>query len=133
MDPTQQRVVADTRYLITGEAQPTALVQRVLDVRRGARRRRANPLAGPGWRSAVRSTPAGHRGPDRPDDDPAPGLAEICAQLVWTLTRDRPRPVRGVRVDGETVNLEGVPDGADREDWACFDPDAVPVDAVGDT
>src|SRR4029450_5931085 len=30
MDPTGQRVVPDPRYLITGEAQPTALVQRTL-------------------------------------------------------------------------------------------------------
>ena len=31
LDPTGQRLVPDPRYLITGEAQPTALVQRLLD------------------------------------------------------------------------------------------------------
>ena len=47
LDPTGQRVVPDPRYLITGDAQPTALVQRVLDgpsaaLAAGVR----NPLAG---------------------------------------------------------------------------------------
>jgi hypothetical protein len=68
-----------------------------------------------------------------PTIEPAPVIEEICAQLVWTLTQlDQPR-IRSVeiRVDGELLRLEGVPDEQTRDDWPAFDPDAVPVDAVG--
>jgi hypothetical protein len=135
MDPTGQRVVPDPRYLITGEAQPTALVQRLLDGPSAALAAGVeNPLRGVERRSAVTV-----RDQVAVVDltglttDPAPVLADICAQLVWTLTQlDQPR-VRSVevRVDGEPVELEGVPDEQSRDDWAPLDPDAVPVDAVG--
>ncbi|TFV69754.1 hypothetical protein E4P40_22080 [Blastococcus sp. CT_GayMR20] len=135
MDPTGQRVVPDPRYLISGEAQPTALVQRLLDgpsagLAAGVR----NPLTGVQRRSAV--TVDGQTALvdlTVPTIDPAPVIEEICAQLVWTLTQlDQPR-IRSVeiRVDGELVGLEGVPDEQTRDDWPAFDPDAVPVDAVG--
>jgi hypothetical protein len=55
LDPTRQRVVPDPRYLITGEAQPNALVQRLLD--------------GPSSSlDRCRRGPDGDRGPDRPVD-----------------------------------------------------------------
>jgi hypothetical protein len=132
LDPTGQRVVPDPRHLIRGEAQPTALVQRVLEgpsapLAAGVR----NPLAGVQLRSAVTV-----RGQKAVVDltalttDPPPLLSEICAQLVWTLQQLRIRTVV-VRVDGEEVDLEGVPAEQTVDDWASFDPDAVPVDAVG--
>jgi hypothetical protein len=135
LDPTGQRVVPDPRYLITGEAQPTALVQRLLDGPSAALAAGVeNPLSGAERRSAVTV-----RDQVATVDltglatDPAPVLADICAQLVWTLTQlDQPR-VRSVqiRVDGEPVELDGVPEEQTRADWAPLDPDAVPVDAVG--
>jgi hypothetical protein len=132
LDPTGQRVVPDPRYLITGEAQPTALLQRVLDgpssaLAAGVR----NPLSGVQLRSAVTVD-----GQSAIVDltalaaDPAPVLSQICAQLVWTLRPLRIRTVE-VRVDGQPVQLDGVPPEQTVEDWAAFDPDAVPVDAVG--
>ena len=36
-----------------------------------------------------------------------------------------------IRVDGEPVDIDGVPAQQTVEDWAAFDPDAVPLDAVG--
>ena len=36
-----------------------------------------------------------------------------------------------IRVDGQPVEHAGVPPEQTVEDWASFDPDAVPVDAVG--
>ena len=54
MDPTGQRVVPDPRYLIAGEAQPTALVQRLLDGPSAALAAGVeNPLRGVERRSAV--------------------------------------------------------------------------------
>jgi hypothetical protein len=125
-------VVPDPRLMIKGDAQPTALLQRVLDgpsgtIAAGVR----NPLSGAQLRSVVTV-----KGQAAVVDltaltaDPAPVLSQICAQIVWTLA---PLPVRTVeiRVDGQPVNIEGIPDGQTVEDWAAFDPDAVPLDAVG--
>ena len=56
-------------------------------------------------------------------------LSEICAQIVWTLSPLRRRSE--IRVDGEPVDIEGVPRQQTVEDWAAYDPDAVPLDAVG--
>jgi hypothetical protein len=133
LDPTGQRVVPDLRYLITGEAQPTALLGRVLDgpstgLAAGVR----NPLMGAELRRAVTVD-----GQTATVDltgltaDPTPVLSEICAQVVWTL--QQLRPIRTVRIliDGEPVILDGVPMGQTVDDWTSFDPDAVPVDAVG--
>ena len=55
VDPTGQRVVPDPRYLITGDAQPTALVQRLLEgpsatLAAGVR----NPLSGAQLHTAQR-------------------------------------------------------------------------------
>ena len=62
--------------------------------------------------------------------DPGSDLAEISAQVVWTLRQLGIRTVE-VRVDGERVRLEGVPAQQTTDDWISFDPDAVPADAIG--
>jgi hypothetical protein len=132
VDPTGQRVVPDPRYLITGEAQPNALVQRVLDgpsssLAAGV----ANPLSGVELRRTVtvdgQSAVVDLTGLST---DPAPVLSEMCAQLVWTLDQLRIRTVE-IRVDGEPVHLDGVPARQTVDDWASFNPEVVPVDAVG--
>jgi hypothetical protein len=56
-------------------------------------------------------------------------LSQICAQIVWTL--DPLSQTVEIRVDGEPVDLSGIPDAQTTGDWAGFDPDAVPLDAVG--
>jgi len=135
VDPTGQRVVPDPRYLITGDAQPTALVQRLLEgpsatLAAGVR----NPLSGAQLRTAI--TVEGQSALvdlTRLPAEPAPMLSEICAQLVWTLTQQRRTSIRSVeiRVDGEPVEVEGVPAVQTVDDWAAFDPDAVPLESVG--
>jgi hypothetical protein len=126
-------VVPDPRYLITGDAQPTALLNRVLEgpsaaLSAGVR----NPLSGDvqlrsavtvsGQSAIVDLTGLG--------TDPAPVLAEISAQVVWTLRQVGIRTVE-IRVDGEPVNVDGAPSGQTTDDWSSFNPDTVPVDAVG--
>ena len=132
LDPTGQRVVPDPRYLITGEAQPTVLVQRLLDgpsaaLAAGVR----NPLSGVELTGAVtvdgQSAVVDLTGLST---DPAPVLSQICAQLVWTLDQLRIRPVE-IRVDGELIDLDGVPAQQTVDDWTTYDPEAMPVDAVG--
>ena len=134
LDQTGQRVVPDPRHLIRGEAQPTALVQRLLEGPSAALAAGVhNPLSGLQLRSAVTV-----RGQQATVDlrglatDAAPQLAQICAQLVWTLA-DPQLSIRSVvvRIDGEQVDLEGVPAEQTVDDWASLDPDAVPVDGVG--
>jgi len=133
LDPTEQRLVPDPRFVIIGTAQPTTLVQRILDgpsgpLAAGVR----NPLAGVELRSAVAVD-----GQDMVVDltglttDPAPLLSEICAQLVWTLSQSELRVRVQIRVDGEPVAIDGVPDEQTVDDWQSFNPDAVPLDAVG--
>jgi hypothetical protein len=133
LDPTRQRVVPDPRLLIKGDAQPTALVQRILDgpsapIAAGVR----NALTGVQLRNAV-TISAQSAVVDltltNPPVDLAPVLSEICAQIVWTLA-PLSQTVE-IRVDGEPVDIAGVPPQQTREDWAAFDPDAVPLDAVG--
>ena len=132
LDLTGQRLVPDPRYLITGEAQPNVLVQRLLDgpssgLAAGVR----NPLSGVELRRTVtvadQSAVVDLTGLST---DPAPVLAQICAQLVWTLAQVGVRTVE-IRVDGEPVRLDGLPAQQTRDDWAAFDPEAIPVDAVG--
>jgi hypothetical protein len=133
LDPTGTRVVPDPRYLITGDAQPTALLDRLFEgpsavIDAGVR----NALSGEvqlrstvevdGQEAVVDVTGLGA--------DPAPVLAEISAQVVWTLRQLGIRSVE-IRVDGDLVRLDGVPPQQTVDDWASFDPDAVPVDAVG--
>jgi hypothetical protein len=134
LDQTGQRVVPDPRHLIRGKAQLTALVQRLLEGPSAALAAGVhNPLSGLQLRSAVTV-----RGQQATVDlrglptDPAPQLAQICAQLVWTLVQPQ-LSIRSVvvRIDGEEVDLEDVPAEQTVEDWASLDPDAVPVDGVG--
>jgi hypothetical protein len=132
LDPTGQRLVPDPRYLITGAAQPTALVQRLLDGPSSALAAGVeNPLSGVERRSAVvvedQSAVVDLTGLST---DPAPVLSEISAQLVWTLSQLRIRTVE-IRLDGEPIRLDGVPTRQTPDDWASFDPEAIPVDAVG--
>jgi hypothetical protein len=131
LDPTGQRVVPDPRLLIKGDAQPTALIQRILDGPSGAIAAGVrNPLTGVQLRNAVTITDS-----SAVVDltglpvDPAPVLSEMCAQIVWTLA-PLAQTVE-IRVDGQAVDIGGVPPQQTREDWAAFDPDAVPLDAVG--
>jgi hypothetical protein len=131
IDPTEQRVVPDPRLLIKGDAQPTALVQRLLDgpsgyIAAGVR----NPLTGAQLRSAV-TVRNGVAVVDLTalTTDPEPVLSQICAQIVWTL--DPLSQTVEIRVDGEPVDLSRIPDAQTTGDWAGFDPDAVPLDAVG--
>ncbi|MCV2488610.1 LpqB family beta-propeller domain-containing protein [Geodermatophilus sp. YIM 151500] len=132
VDPTGQRVVPDPRYLIAGDAQPNALVQRLLDgpspaLAPGVR----NALAGASLRRSV--TVEGQTAvvdlTELPTD-PAPLLSEVSAQIVWTLGGARIRQVL-LTVDGERMRIDGVPAQQTVDDWASFDPDAVPVDGVG--
>ena len=133
LDPTGTRLVPDPRYLITGDAQPTVLLDRVLQgpsaaLSAGVR----NPLSSPvqlrsavevdGQEAVVDLTGLGA--------DPAPSLPQICAQVVWTLRQVGIQNVE-IRVDGELVRLENVPPRQTVDDWASFGPDVVPVDGVG--
>lgn len=132
LDPTRQRVVPDPRLVIKGDAQPTALVQRILDgpsalLAAGVR----NPLTGVQLRNAVTITGQAAAVVDLTGlpVDPAPVLSEISAQIVWTLAPLSQRVE--IRVDGQPVDINGIPPQQTREDWAAFDPDALPLDAVG--
>jgi hypothetical protein len=131
LDPTGQRVVPDPRYLITGEAQPTVLVERLLSgpsasLTAGVR----NPLAGVQLRRTVSVS-----GQTATVDltglatDPAPVLSEISAQLVWTLQQTLVSTVV-VLVDGQPIHIPGIPTEQTVDDWTSFDPDALPADAV---
>jgi hypothetical protein len=132
IEPTGQRVVPDPRYVITGEAQPTVLVQRLLDgpstaLAAGVR----NPLDGVQLRRAVQVENAAATVdltgvPAEPDT----ALSELCAQLVWTLDQVSIRTVE-VLVDGEGIDVSGVPRAQTVDDWSGFDPEALPVDSVG--
>ncbi|UOY01256.1 LpqB family beta-propeller domain-containing protein [Blastococcus sp. PRF04-17] len=135
LDPTDQRLVPDPRHLVVGEAQPTALVQRLLDgpspaLAAGVR----NPLTGVQLERAV--TVEGNSAVvdlTGISPDPSTRLSQVAAQLVWTLDQlDSPR-INSVeiRIDGEPVDIEGVPDRQTVEDWPNVDPESVPVDAVG--
>ncbi|MGY1813459.1 LpqB family beta-propeller domain-containing protein [Blastococcus sp. SYSU D00820] len=132
VDPSGQRVVPDPRYVITGESQPTALVERLLagpsaSLSAGVR----NALAGLALRRAVTAsastisvdlTGVGGLPPNQ--------LSELSAQLVWTLDQ-LAVPTVEVLVDGEPLALEGVPAQQTVDDWSSFDPEAAPVGAVG--
>ncbi|MDK3256107.1 LpqB family beta-propeller domain-containing protein [Blastococcus capsensis] len=135
LDPTEQRVVPDPRYLITGESQPTVLVERLIEgpsapLAAGVR----NPLSGVQLTRAV--TVEGQTATVELSGlppEPSPRLAQISAQLVWNLQQlDQPR-ISSVVVllDGEPLTPEGVPRQQTVEDWASFGPDIVPVDGVG--
>lgn len=133
LDPTGTRVVPDPRYLITGEAQPTALLNRVLEGPSAALSAGVgNLLSGEvqlrsavsvnGSSAVVDLTGLG--------SDPDAVLAGISAQVVWTLRQLGIQTVQ-IRVDGEVVQFDDVPAQQTIDDWASFDPDSVPVNSVG--
>jgi hypothetical protein len=132
LDPTGTRVVPDPRYLITGEAQPNALVERLLA---GASPLLAagvqNPLSGAELRSTV--SVAGTTAtvdltwPPQVSDAT---LEAASAQLVWSLSQLEINSIVVLR-DGQPLGLPRVPESASTADWASLDPDVAPVGAVG--
>jgi hypothetical protein len=135
LDPTFQRLVPDPRYVVAGEALPTAVVERLLAgpsgfLSAGVR----NPLNGAQLRSAV-SLDGFTAVVDLTglSADPSPVLSQLSAQLVWTLTQLGNVTIRAVevRIDGEPVDIDDVPDEQTTEDWNGFDPDAVAPESVG--
>ncbi|MGY1740756.1 MULTISPECIES: LpqB family beta-propeller domain-containing protein [unclassified Blastococcus] len=133
VDPTLQRVVPDPRYLIQGDAQPTALVERLLagpspalaagvrNLLSGATLVRSVSVAG----QSVTVDLSGIA------DLTAPQLSVLCAQLVWTLQQLPGSPSVQLLVDGEPLRLDGLPEQQTVEDWSGFDPEKAPVGAVG--
>ena len=132
LDPTNQRLVPDPRYLIAGDSQPTALVNRELD---GASSALAagvhNPLEGAQLRRNI-SVSSQTITVDLTglSPSPSPELSELCAQLVWTLQPFGARSVE-VLIDGEPVSIEGVPLVQTIDNWASYAPDGAAVDALG--
>jgi lipoprotein LpqB-like beta-propeller protein/sporulation and spore germination protein len=133
VDPTQTRVVPDPRYLISGEAQPTTLVQRLVEGPSPALAAGVgNPLGGVTLTRAV--TVSGSTvvvdlaGLDRfsPQE-----LAQLSAQLVFTLDQVEGTNSVEVRTSGEPVTVPGVPTAQRTDDWASFSPESVPADAAG--
>ncbi|RBY96462.1 hypothetical protein DQ237_07360 [Blastococcus sp. TF02-8] len=134
LDPTASRVVPDPRYLITGGSQPTVLVERLLGGPSSALAAGvSNPLNGVQLHRSVvvQDQVATVELTGLPRDSPL--LGQVCAQLVWTLQQPGGPRVDAVVVvvDGEPVAPEDVPEEQTVEDWASFDPDAMPVDGVG--
>lgn len=132
LDPTGTRVVPDPRYLIAGDAQPTALLNRVLEgpsaaLNAGVR----NLLTGDvQLRSAVTvNAPSAVVDLTGLGSDPDAVLAGISAQVVWTLRQLDIQTVQ-IRVDGEVVQFDDIPAQQTIDDWASFDPDSVPVNSV---
>lgn len=135
LDPTLRQLVPDPRYLIGGEAQPTALVERLVQGPSAALAAGvSNPLAGAGLarRVTVRDQVAtvDLTGLDVAATTP---LRELSAQLVWSLTRLDDLTIRSVVItlDGEPLPVDGVPVQQTTDDWTAFDPDATPLETVG--
>jgi hypothetical protein len=132
LDPTGTRVVPDPRYLVTGEAQPNALVERLLA---GASPLLAagvlNPLGGAELRSTVSvSGTTATVDLTWPVDVTDATLESAFAQLAWSLSQLEVNSVVMLR-DGQEVGLPDVPASASTADWAALDPDVAPVGAVG--
>jgi hypothetical protein len=134
LDPTGTRVVPDPRYLVNGEAQPNALVERLLA---GASSAIAagvvNPLAGAQLRSTVRlADQTATVDLTWPTDVTDATLGAAAAQLTWSLSQ----PELGLQSvvvlrDGQELGLPHVPGELGTGDWAALDPDAAPVGAGG--
>ncbi|SOC48893.1 Sporulation and spore germination [Blastococcus aggregatus] len=135
LDPTLQELVPDPRYLIRGEAQPTAVVERLIEgpssgLASGVR----NPLLGA--QLARRITVEDQTAQVDLTNvvlDPSAPLEELCAQLVWSLSQLDGQGIRSVAisVDGEPLELDGVPPQQTTDDWPAFDPDAASLETVG--
>jgi hypothetical protein len=134
LDPTLRRLVPDPRYLIGGDAQPTVLVDRLVQGPSAALAAGVdNPLAGAGLARTV-TVEDQVATVDLTDlDIEATPLRELAAQLVWSLTRLDDLTIRSVVVtlDGEPLPLDGVPEEQTTDDWPAFDPDATPLETVG--
>ncbi|RBY89803.1 LpqB family beta-propeller domain-containing protein [Blastococcus sp. TF02A-26] len=133
VDPTLQRVVPDPRYVIRGEAQPTALVDRLLAGPSSALAPGVQNFLGEA-RLVGRVTVSGLSVTvdlSGIDQLAPPELSLLSAQLVWTLSQLPGTPSVELLADGERLSLEGVPDVQTVEDWSRFDPEAAPVGAVG--
>jgi len=135
LDPTLRQLVPDPRYLIAGEAQPTALVERLVQ---GASATLAagvsNPLAGAGLaRTVTVDDQVATVDLTGLDIDATTPLRELSAQLVWSLTRLDDLTIRSVVItlEGEPLPLDGVPVEQTTDDWTAFDPDATPLETVG--
>lgn len=135
LDPTLRQLVPDPRYLIRGEAQPTALVERLVQGPSAALAPGvSNPLGGAAL--ARRVTVEDQTATVDLTDlaiEPTTPLRELSAQLVWSLTRLDDQSVRSVVItlDGEPLPLDGVPLEQTTDDWPAFDPDATPLETVG--
>ncbi|MFQ1001607.1 LpqB family beta-propeller domain-containing protein [Modestobacter sp. SSW1-42] len=134
LDPTGTRVVPDPRYLVDGEAQPNAVVERLLSgpapaVAAGV----VNPLTGASLRSTVavsgQTATVDLAFPAGTSDE---AVASAAGQLVWSLQQEE-LGLQTVEVlrDGQPLGLSGVPDRQTREDWPQLNPDAAPPNAVG--
>ena len=134
LDPTGTRLVPDPRFLVAGQAQPNALVERLIagpasTIAAGV----SNPLADARLRAAVKSD--GQTATvdlTGLEDASEATLQGISAQLVWSLSQPG-LGLRSVQVlrDGQRLGLADVPDMQSVDDWAGLDPDASPVEAVG--
>jgi hypothetical protein len=132
LDPTGTRVVPDPRYLVGGEAQPNALVERLLSgpsplLAAGV----VNPLAGAELRSTVSvSDTTATVDLTFPPDVSDATLEAASAQLTWSLSQLDLTTVRVLR-DGQDLGLAGVPVAQSTADWVALDPDFAAVGAVG--
>ena len=132
LDPTGARLVPDPLFLISGEAQPTSLVERLIGgpaapLAPGV----TNPLGGASLRSSVavvgQTATVDLTGIDVPSPTQA---AALSGQLVWSLAQLAVRTVR-ITLDGQPLAVDGEPDQQTVDDWSGLDPDATPVDSVG--
>ena len=130
LDPTGSRMVPDPRYLVSGSAQPSTLVDRLIAgpspaISAGV----VNALSGAQLRSTVsvsgRTVTVDLTGLPDPPEATVTGLS---AQLVWTLDQLDLGPVR-VLLDGQP--LPRVDAEQDTGTYSSLDPDAAPIDAVG--
>jgi hypothetical protein len=132
LDPTGTRVVPDPRYLIGGEAQPNALVERLIAgpsplIAAGV----VNPLAGAQLRSTVSvSGTTATVDLTFPPETTDTTLEAAWAQLTWSLSQLDINAVQLLR-DGQALGLPDVPEERTTADWAALDPDVAPVGAVG--
>jgi len=135
LDPDQQILVPDRRHLpVPRSTLPSAMVTALLGG--------PSPWLAPAVRTAF---PPGTRlGSNVVESDgvlvvelaetlsgvPAAGRAALSAQLVWTL---RQLPVTGVRLlaAGGPVDVPGVGEVQQRQDWASYDPAGLPSSASG--
>lgn len=133
VDPTGQRVVPDPRYVLSGDAQPTTLVQRLLDGPSPALAAGVgNALAGVTLSRAVTVDGATVTVDLAGLRDAAPAqLSQLCAQLVWTLDQLGGTNSVQITAGGDPLPLPGVPTVQRTDDWAAFNPESVPADAAG--